>query len=305
MSLLASVSDIVPPEQADLILKIDYDETCGSAARAFELAAELIHSLEDLDRIFSQTVHAGLKTSLIVEDLRKSSLKLFLKTVVEDMPDEVLKEADFKKLLGHYLLKAKYATIRWLDEPEETRQKIQDLTEEVALIARTTDLRQLPDYPPPNPVRLAQPLDRFQEVKKRMTESESLTITLGTDEYTVDLSSTWLPSETVDEVEVEKELENFQDIYLIIGKPDFIGKAKWQFKHGKRPLQLRIEDEEWLQEFRAGSYPIKPGDALRVRLRSSHKHDSKGKLIETDEAIVKVLAVIEEQNGQPDLFEAT
>ncbi|MVO16090.1 hypothetical protein [Parasedimentitalea huanghaiensis] len=302
MPLNTSLSGSETAEQADLILKIDYDETFGSAARAFEIAAELIHALEDLDRIFSQTIHAGLRTSLIVEDLQKSSLKLFLKNVVEDIPDEALKEADLKKLLGHYLIKAKYAAVRWLDEPKSNHKSIRDLTEEVAFLAKETDLRRLPDYPPPNPVRLAQPLDRFQETKKRMRETEGITITLGKDEYKVDLNSTWLPSETVDQVEADKELENFQDIYLIIGKPDFIGKAKWHFRHGKRSLQLRVEDEEWLEEFRAGHYPLKPGDALRVRLRTTHKYDVKGDLIETDEAIAKVLAVIEDQNSQADLF---
>lgn len=135
-----------------------------------------------------------------------------------------------------------------------------------------------------------------------MKESERLTITLGEAEYSVDINSNWLPSETVDEVEADKELENLQDIYLIIGKPDFIGNAKWHFRHGNRALQLRIDDEEWHQDFKDGSYPIKPGDALRVRLRTKHKYDSMGNLIESDEAITKVLAVIEDQDAQSDLF---
>ncbi|MFT6090781.1 hypothetical protein [Sulfitobacter sp.] len=297
-------SDDEPIPETELVLKIDYSENSGSAARVFEIAADLIHSLEEMDRVFTQSIHIGLETALVVEDLQKSSLKIFLRNVLRGLPDEALKDGDVKKLIGHYLFKAKYAAIRWLDEPENDHRPISDLTEEIAVLARETDMLHLPDYPAPNPARLAQPLDRFQEAKRRFATDENLTITLGRDEYKVDLGSDWLPSETVSELDEIKELVNEQDIYLIIGKPDFIGNAKWAFRHGKRSLSLRIEDEDWLINFRSGKYPIKPGDALRVRLRSEHKYDEKGNLTSTTETIVKVLDVIEGSGETGDLFQA-
>lgn len=221
---------------------------------------------------------------------------------MREIPDDALKDADVKKLIGHYLLKAKYAAIRWLDEPEEDHRKIADLTEEVARLARETDLRRLPDYPPPNPARLAQPLDRFQEAKAKFDRNESLTITLGREDYEVRLDRTWLPSERLDEGGSEKELVNEQDIFLIIATPVFIGNAKWSFKHGRKALSLRIDDEGWIKDFRSGRYPIKPGDALRVRLRGTHRYDGKGNLIGSEEIIVKVFEVIEGPEPTGDLF---
>jgi hypothetical protein len=77
MALSLSISDEPPRIDADVILKIDYDESTGSAARAFEIAAGLIRSMEDLDRVLLQSIDSQLSTSLIVEDLKKSSLKIF------------------------------------------------------------------------------------------------------------------------------------------------------------------------------------------------------------------------------------
>lgn len=303
MAMAVEFSDRQPTVDADIVLKINYDPMIGSAARAFEIAAQLIHSLEDMDRVLAQTIHIDLETALIVEDLEKSSLRIFLRNVLRGIPDDALKDLNVKQLIGHYLVKAKYAAIRWLDEPENSRRSITDLTEEVARIAKETDVRHLPDYPPPNPARFAQPLDKFQEVKKQLNANESLTITLDRSEYTVNLESDWLPSESLADDASEKELMNESDLFLIIGKPDFIGNAKWSFKHGKRSISLRVDDEDWLSDFRAGAYPIRPGDALRVRVRYTHKYDGKGNLLSSDETIIKVFEIIEGAGTTPDMFD--
>ena len=144
--------------EADLVLRIDYDPSAKSASRAFRIAADLINGFEELDSIFAESIHSEIETSLLLEDLQKSSIRIFLKNVIEDLPDDALKEGSAAKIVGHFLLKAKYAALTWLDQPEEGNPKLADLTETVARLAEATDLRRLPDYPAPNPNRLAQPL---------------------------------------------------------------------------------------------------------------------------------------------------
>lgn len=200
-----SISDEPPRIDADVILKIDYNQSTGSAARAFEIAAGLIRSMEDLDKVLLQSIDSQLSTALIVEDLEKSSLKVFLRNMITDMPDEALKEANVMKFIGHYLIKGKYAAISHLDKDPENA-KIADLTEEIAELSKQTDARHLPDYPKPNKARLAQSLDRFQEVKKRFSDTEGLTVTFGKEEYSVDLTQTWLPTEQLEPDEEGQEL---------------------------------------------------------------------------------------------------
>jgi hypothetical protein len=52
-------------------------------------------------------------------------------------------------------------------------------------------------------------------------------------------------------------------------------------------------DVDWLEDFHAGKHPLKPRDALRVRIRIAHTYDRRGDLLEADETIVKVFFVIE------------
>lgn len=72
MSLSIDLSERPASVDADIVLLIKYDEETSSAAHAFEIAAELIRSLEDLDRVLTQSIDPKLTTALIIEDLEKS-----------------------------------------------------------------------------------------------------------------------------------------------------------------------------------------------------------------------------------------
>ncbi|WP_350335356.1 hypothetical protein [Coralliovum pocilloporae] len=292
-----------PP--SDLVIKIDYRDTTGSAARVFDIASELIRSFEDLDGVLITSIDTKISTQLILEDIEKSSIKIFLRNLLKEADDQALKDLDWKPQVGKYLVKAKYAALQWLDRDidEEESVQIEDLTEKFRALAQETDVRHVPDYPKLNSSRVAQSLDRIQRTKERFKDGESLTITLDETEYSVDLQSKWMPSEHMPDVEAAQELSNEIDMVLIIRKPDLLGQSQWQFKHGKNNFNAPIEDEQWLEEFHAGKHPITPGQALRVRVRHDYKYDELGNLKDSDQTIVRVLAVLQtDKTG--DLFDA-
>lgn len=304
-SIRISLGDTFVPPDSDIVIKIDFRESEGSAARVFDIAANLIRSFEDLDRALIGSIDSRIETALVLEDLEKSSIKVFLRNILKATDDQALKELDWKPAVGKYLVRGKYAALEWLDRKiaEDEPAGIEDLTERFRELAQETDVRHLPDYPKLNPARVAQPLDSIQRVKRQFKSDEVLTITLGKDEYNVDLGETWLPSEHMDDVDTEQELSNEVDMVLVIRKPDFLGKTQWQFKHGKTRFTAPIEDDDWLRAFYGGEHPLKPGDALRVRVRSTYRYDEKGDLKDSDEVIVKVMNVIHSAIPPKDLFD--
>ena len=251
-SIEVILEDNILPPDSDIVFTISFDAKSGSAAHVFDLAADLIRSLQGIDDVLVQSIDTKIETTLVLEDLQKSSIRVFLRTVLEKLDDDALKSLDWKQQVGRYLVKGKYAAIRWLDneEPSKGLGQLSDLTEEIARLAQESDVRHLPDYPRPNPTRFAQALDKLQETKAKFGDNEQLTITLGKDQYTVDLSKTWLPSDFLKDSEDEKQLSNEQDMFLIIKKPDFLGTAMWQFKHGKMIINATIEHIEWMERLR-------------------------------------------------------
>lgn len=282
----------VEPE-SDIEIKIDFVEG-GSSARVFDIAADLIRAFEDLDSVLLSSVDSQISTSLILEDVQKSSLKIFLRNLLRQADDEALKTLDWKPLVGQYLVKAKYIALQWLDRSieEDEPAGIEDLTQTIGRLARDAEVRHLSTSTDVNPARLAQSLDEIQRTKEKFKPGEKLTITLDRSDYRVNLDATWLPSEHLQDVEAQQELSNTVDMLLVIRKPDLLGKSQWQFKHGKRSFSAPITDKEWLEEFHNGHHPLSPGDALRVRVKHTARYDEKGKLLEQLEEIVKVIAVI-------------
>lgn len=294
--------DIMPPA-SPIEIKIDYLESNGSASRVFDIASELIRAFEDLDRVLITSIDSKISTQMILEDLEKSSVRIILSNLLKKINDDALKDLDWKKQVGVYLVKAKYAAIEFLDKDLKENPKIEDLTDTVRGLAQETDVRHMPDYPKINPYRIAQSMDRIQKVKEKFKEGEGLTITLGEEEYSVNLKSTWLPSEHMEEVETEAELSNEINMILIIRKPDLLGHTKWQFRHGKKAFSAPIEDEVWIKEFHNGQHPITPGQALRVIVRYDYQYDKKGDLTESKETIIKVIGLVELEDPPKDLFD--
>jgi hypothetical protein len=293
-----------PPEvDADLELKIDYHED-GSAARAFEIAAALIRAFEDVDSVFAKSIDSSIQTALIVEDLQKSSIRIFLRNLLKAADDDALKTLDWKPLVGQYLVKAKYAALRWLDQDasSENVPRITDLTDEIALLARESDVRHLPDYPLPNAARLIQSLESIQAVKRKFQPGEGLTITLGKEDYKVKLEQDWSPTELVKDAAGPKELVNEQELYLLLHKIDMLGGTQWAFKFGKASIRASIEDTEWKAEYNSRRIALLPGDALHVILRIEQHYSQRGELIETKHSIKKVLGVIPKSPPNGELF---
>lgn len=291
--------------ESDIELKINFVEDGTSPARVFEIAARIIRAFEDLDRALLSSVDSTISTTLILEDVEKSSLKVFLKNALKQLDDQALKDLDWKPLIGQYLVKAKWLAIEWLDRDVGKGEPaaIEDLTERLQRLAQDTDVRHVPDYPVINPARIAQPLDEIQRVKQLFRKGEGLVITLDKQDYKVDLEQTWMPSEHMSEVKGDRILSNTSDMLLVIKKPDFLGHSKWSFRHGKATFNAPVSDEEWLDRFHKGDFPLSPGDALMVRTRFTHIYGESGKLKESSQEIVKVLDVIKNAGPPADLFD--
>lgn len=299
------VGDAAMPPKGDIEFKIDYREGDSSPARVFDIASNLIRAFEDLDRVLVSSVDSKISTRLVLEDVDKSSLKVILRNVLRATDDDALKGLDWKQQVGAYLVRAKYVALEWLDQKisEEHPPQLEDLTDRLRLLAIETDARHLPDYPPVNPARLAQPLDHIQRTKAQFRDGEKLTITLDEAEYIVDLDRRWLPSDHLPADIPSQQLSNEMDMVLIIRKPDFLAKSQWQFRHGRVSVSAVMDVPEWIREFHQGLHVIKPGDALRVRVRFDATYDANGDLADQSTTVIKVYGVISSAAPPPGLFD--
>ena len=242
-------------------------QNTGSPRRVFDSASLLIAGFEQLDDNVTPSVDSKIESVLLLEDIEAGSITIWLKNILKAIPDEGLKDLEWKKAVGTYLLKAKYVALRWLDSgSEEQPPALANLTRELQALAVQTDVRYLPDYPPPSEGRLVSALGTIQDGKRQLIPGDRLVIETEDKVYEVYISRDWSPSTAADEG-VETETSSYGEMILTIRKPDTIGNTQWQFKHGKQNISAPIYDNEWLRKYHERKLDIRPGDALRCRIK--------------------------------------
>jgi hypothetical protein len=293
----------MPPEDADFSFTIDFEKGAGDPRRIFDSARSLIEGFELADAALANVVAASIQPVLVLEDIETGSLRVWLKAVLDRVPDEAIKDFEWKKAVGHYLLKAKYLILKFCDDEGAGKKGLEQITTDLQQLARDTDVRHLPDYAPVHQGRLVAAMDQIQDAKRSLGPNDKLIVSIDDKTYDVDLNQTWEPSEIIP-VANTTETYSEGEVILTIRKPDLLGSAMWQFRHGKSSVSAPISDEQWLQDFHNHKIPIYSGDALRAKVRFTYVYDEKGDLIESKIEVMKVLGVIRTGSGsQGHLFD--
>lgn len=271
---------------------IDFAKGVGDPRRVFDSASSLVDGFELLDEAMTGVVGNKIKTSIVLEDVQPGSLKVKLKNVLTAIPDEAIKDLQWKKAVGHYLLKGKYLVLKFLDdEKAATPAGLEDLRDNLHELGSDTDIRHLRDYAPIHEGRLVASLDQIQNAKRMLGPNDRLTVQTEDKTYEVDLTKTQDYSD-IAEVQEVKETESRGEIILTIRKPDLLGQAMWQFSHGKNNISAAIQDEKWLTDFHDRKIPLYSGDALRCLAKFTYVYDEGGALIEQKIEILSILEVI-------------
>ena len=115
-AIIPNMEASMKDNQAVFGIEIDFQKNTASPSRVFKTMSELIDSFEKLDKDLIGSIDPRIKPVALIEDIEAGSIKAWLKYVFESIPDEGLKELDLKKVLGKYLVKAKYLIINFCNE---------------------------------------------------------------------------------------------------------------------------------------------------------------------------------------------
>jgi hypothetical protein len=223
-----------PPGEADFALYIDFERGVGNPARVFRAADHMIRALQRLDETLCGTIDSHIEPIMLLEDLETGSIKAWLKTALENTDDQALKELDWKPAVGRYLVRAKYAYIKWANKDGST---LRELAREIRSIAEETDVRHFPDYAPPPLQDLANRAREIDAAKGHLGRNDRMQYIIpDEDPLDFDLAVSWAPEE-LEDLSV-KETVKFEKMpmNLIVKKPDYLGSSKWDFRHGRKPM---------------------------------------------------------------------
>lgn len=254
---------------------IDFEKG-GDPNRVFKSMAELIDTFQSLDQTLCEVLGIRVENSLLLEDIKNGSLRTIIRNLIEDLPDEHLANADVRKIIGHYLVKSKYAVLRWCQEtPKLTSPDQVDILEgELVTIAEESNINSLPAYQPPNRIKLLNDIHSIQKSTRHLCENDTAYFNCNEGESNVH-NGIEISEALVNEVLIKETVEYRNKALVKVKKPDYLGKSKWLVKFQDHNIDISITHEEWLKKFQNKEISVQPGDSLRGSLTQyiSYGHD--------------------------------
>lgn len=289
------------PPKSDFAFYVDFRRGEGSASRVFAATHAFITACERLDKELVSSIDSNIETVMVLEDIEAGSLKTWLKNTLRATDDQALKDLDWKPQVGKYLVRAKYLVLEWIDD-EEAPRDLPALGRDLQRLAAETDVRHLPDYSPVDPRALINAMTDFQMVKDHLVEGDRAAVITSDSEHEMNITLRW-DVESIEELAV-KETQSIpvQSINLVVKRPDYLGNAKWDLRHGKKAISAKVEDALFLDEFQGRRVDVRPGDALRCQVVIDHLYGHDNELLSERYIIEKVHEVLENQFHQIDLF---
>lgn len=283
------------PEDAQFGVKIDFVPGQSNPVQIFAAMADLLRGFVELDRQLIAAVLPDASPQTVIEGIEAASITAWIRSALNKADDKAIESMDVKKAIGVYLVKAKYKIIEFLDDRdhrENARRKTQllaDLTELAGGMPTSILFPTSIDLP-----ALERPMNDIQNGKARLQGGETLTLRgEGQPDLKVDTDSIGTVgfSEPV-KTAVTNDGGSAQMI-LLIRKPDLIGKAKWEFKHGRQTVTATISDAHWIARFHRGEEgSITPGSEMRARVHMTYQRDDAGSIAGVDYEVVEVLGIL-------------
>ena len=213
--------------------------------------------------------------------------------MLRSVNDSSLKKLDWRGIIGTYLLRGKQKLVRFLDGKTELRDKreLEVLEGELLDLAADTDVKQIPSYSPVPLQALVTDLSDLAaslatlSPDDRVAYRESGLVMAVNQGFTV-------PPEAIESLIAHDVISNTVELILRVKKPDYLGRSMWEFRLEGRPIQARILDHGWLQDFQTRRVLVRPGDSLRVKAETRALYDRYGDILTTDYLIHQVLGVI-------------
>jgi len=291
------------PMKADFAISIDFQRGSESPARVFRAMTGLIDAFQEIDRGLARTIDINIEPVLLLEDVETGSLRVWLTTLLKEVDDEALKKLDWKTAVGKYLVKAKYLIINFM----EGKTTVSDHTEVEALrrdllsLAKETDVLNIPVYQPVSTRMVLNDLELLTRAVSPLGAADKAIYTTKDDASNFNLSFSVAP-ESLEAIVTRETIESDGTMILVVKKPDYLGESMWDFRHSNRTLQAKLLDYEWLKKFQNREVEVRPGDAIRARVKVRTSYDHDGEVIGEHYEVIEVIEVLQKMRSlQADL----
>ena len=281
--------------EGEIAIIIDYPSGESEALSVLEGAMKIVASLDEIDKFLLSNIESSLEPVSILNDIEHSSLKMLLKRALRNLPDDVIKNLDWKIWVGDLLVKGKHALLKSLDNDGGINKKKADDALESLKENYDKPPGRLMGYQIPAREALEKTLLNVSKAKGSIPDCD---VTIQSE-----LGDVSIPNLENTEIDYDSEIieESDADMILKIESASFKNENKWRFSDGNNSFAAKIEDEKFLGQVDLGE-SFSKGDSLKVKICFKQKFLN-SELLSTERVIKKVYKHIKRDKAkQNQLF---
>lgn len=275
-------------------ITVTYDKAAPNPEKVFFGIGKLIESFQYLDSQLVHCVDSNIRAEIVLDNVEKGSIKLWLANVLRSIDDDAVLSGDYKKAIAPFLVKGKYYILGKLGAVNqiEDAEFVEEMENELYAIARDSKINTLNCYSMPTREELLEGISKVGDAFAEFGEKESIQMT-DAEGNTIVLNKKFrLPMSDISQFCSGEIIENDTECILKVRRPDFLGETEWDFRLQDQAIKGAIKDTEWLNRCLSRKITVLPGDSLRVILHDTATYDPSGNLIKHKYYIKKVIGVL-------------
>jgi len=292
-------------DNAAFAITVEYDKEAPNPENVFLGISKLISSFKAIDNQLIACVDTDTETELILEDVEKGSIKVWLRNQLKKIPDDALASGDYKKVIGHFLVEAKYFVIEKCSQNDSfpSVSNVTEIEDGIQEIAQNSEINMLNCYTKPDREQFLMSINMLGESFASFRSKDVLKMEKGNGQTLTVNTKFRLPMQTIDEFCAGETIENDVTDIVKVRKPDFLGETAWEFRYEDKGISAKISDDLWLNKYLSGHEVVLPGDSLKVNMHIISTYDGNKIWIKSKYEITKVLAVVHQPISIPLLEE--
>ena len=297
----------IDPSKGDFGIRLSVLKHSHRPGDTFLAMSHFVNAIEHMDRQFSRSIDRSLRPELLLESIEEGSLVAWFVTVLKAIPDEAIKELNWKKVIGTFLVAAKYRLLAWLGE----RESITDIAELEAVRNSIEELKQeslqeqwLLESLPLTKAELVQLILHITRTLSALPPNQRIQFISQHGETEINREFRLTDDQAAELLAATQHVQSLR-MALKVRKPDYLGTSTWEFIHNSRAIKARIADLNWIDEFQHRKAQLLPGDALLVDVKINVLQDAEGNEFESKYVIERVVEVVTSDAAeQMEFFES-
>lgn len=278
-------------------IKIDYHSGNDKAGRVFKVMSEMIEAMETFDYCLLESFSIKIENILTLHDVEAGSIKATLRSIISSIDDDALKDLDWKKAVGSFLLKIKYLILNYLEDKPEiaSSEQVHMIQELIFDSARKSDILIIPNYSTVSAKKLLNSLGRIYNSTSHLSNKEFITYISSYGEAKIN-KHFYISPQAIETILTEEIVKSRTTMLLRVKKPDFLGDSMWDVQYKRKTIQIKILDFEWLGRFKAREIDLLPGDSIRAIVETALHYGYDRSIIAQHFNVIKVLEIIKDQS---------